>query len=150
MRRYLAVTDCGRILNPQVFEQQIQGGISQGLGYALMEEFSSREGKIRTADLSTYILPTALDVPDVESVAVELHEPSGPFGLKGAGEIAVDGPLPAVANALADACGVRLFSAPFTPERVLAALVSQFETPLQFAEKSKIRNTKHENRNKAE
>jgi CO/xanthine dehydrogenase Mo-binding subunit len=122
VQKYLAVTDCGRILNPQIIEQQIQGGIAQGLGYALMEEFSSGEGKVRTTDLSTYILPTSLDVPDVESVTVEIHEPSGPFGLKGAGEIAVDGPLPAVANALADACGIRLACAPFTPERVLAAL----------------------------
>ncbi|MEW6666261.1 MAG: xanthine dehydrogenase family protein molybdopterin-binding subunit [Thermodesulfobacteriota bacterium] len=122
VQKYLAVTDCGRILNPQAFEQQIQGGITQGLGYALMEEFAVGEGRIRTPDLSTYILPTALDVPDMESVAVELHEPSGPFGLKGAGEIAVDGPLPAVANALADACGIRLASSPFTPERVLGAL----------------------------
>jgi CO/xanthine dehydrogenase Mo-binding subunit len=122
VQRYLAVTDCGRILNPQAFEQQIQGGIAQGLGYALMEEFTAREGRIQTPDLSTYILPTSLDVPDMDSVAVELHEPSGPFGLKGAGEIAVDGPLPAVANALADACGIRLISSPFTPERVLGAL----------------------------
>jgi CO/xanthine dehydrogenase Mo-binding subunit len=122
VQRYLAVTECGRILNPQAFEQQIQGGITQGLGHALMEEFAARDGRILTPDLSTYILPTALDVPDMDSMAVELHEPSGPFGLKGAGEIAVDGPLPAVANALADACGIRLPSAPFTPERVLSAL----------------------------
>ncbi|MBN1104568.1 MAG: xanthine dehydrogenase family protein molybdopterin-binding subunit [Deltaproteobacteria bacterium] len=120
--RYVAVTECGRILNPQLFEQQIQGGIAQSLGYALMEQFTASKGRIETPDLSTYIIPTALDVPDMDSRPVELHEPSGPFGLKGAGEVATDGPLPAVANALADACGIRPGAAPFTPERVLTAI----------------------------
>ncbi len=73
------------------------------------------------------VLPTALDVPDVASLAVETHEPSGPYGLKGAGEIGVNGPLPTVANAVADACGVRPGGFPLTPERVLAALGGQGE-----------------------
>jgi CO/xanthine dehydrogenase Mo-binding subunit len=131
IRKYVAVTECGRILNPQAFEQQIQGGISQGLGQALMEDFRARKGRIETPDLGTYILPTALDIPDMDCVAVELHEPTGPFGLKGAGEIAVDGPLPAVANALADACGIRLPSAPFTPERVLLAALGKLDSDCQ-------------------
>lgn len=122
IKSYLAVTDCGRILNPQCFEQQIQGGIAQGLGYALFEEFKVHLGRVETPDLSTYILPTSLDLPDMDCVVVELIEQSGPFGLKGAGEIAMDGPLPAVANALADACGIRLPCSPLTPERVLRAL----------------------------
>jgi len=122
VKRYLAVSDCGRIMNPQVFEQQIHGGIAQGLGYALCEEFIAKEGRIITPDLATYIIPTALDMPDMDSISVESYEPTGPFGLKGAGEIAIDGPLPAIANAIADACGVRLFRSPFTPERVLKAL----------------------------
>jgi CO/xanthine dehydrogenase Mo-binding subunit len=125
VKRYLAVSECGRILNPQLFHQQIQGGIAQGLGHALMEKFTAREGKPETSDLSTYLIPTALDVPDMESIAVELHEPSGPFGLKGAGEVATDGPIPAVANALADACGIRLPSSPFTPEQVLTAFAEK-------------------------
>lgn len=122
IKRYLAVSDCGRIINPQIFEQQIQGGIAQGLGYALCEEFIVKEGEVQTTDLSTYIIPTALDVPEMDSIPLESYEPTGPFGLKGAGEIAIDGPLPAIANAVADACGVRLFRSPFTPERVLKAL----------------------------
>ena len=122
VRDYLAVSDCGRIINPQIFEQQIQGGIVQGLGYALLEEFKAEEGKGRTINLSTYIIPTALDCPEMTSLAVEIPEPTGPFGLKGAGEIAIDGPLPAVANALAEACGVRIGQTPLTPERVLSAL----------------------------
>ena len=122
VKNYLAVSDCGRILNPTLFEQQIQGGIAQGLGYALMEEFQAEPEKVLTGDLATYILPTTVDLPDMDSPAVAGFEPSGPLGLKGGGEIAVDGPLPAVANALTDACGIRLPQNPFTPERVLQAL----------------------------
>jgi CO/xanthine dehydrogenase Mo-binding subunit len=122
VKRYLAVTDTGRVINPQILEQQMHGAIGQGLGYGLMEEFKAVEGRCLTADLSTYTVPTSLDLPDMETVAVELHEESGPFGLKGAGEIGVDGPLPAVANALADACGVRVKRFPMTPEVVLNGL----------------------------
>jgi CO/xanthine dehydrogenase Mo-binding subunit len=118
VKKYLAATDCGRVLNPQFLEQQMQGGIAQGLGYALTEEFKVSRGKISTPDFSTYILPTALDLPDMETVPVELHEETGPFGLKGAGEIAIDGPLPAVANAVADACGIRISDFPMKAERI--------------------------------
>ena len=127
IEHYLAVSDCGRIINPQAFEQQIQGGIAQSVGYALSEDFKAADGVIQTQDLSTYIIPTALDMPDIESLAVEIPEASGPFGLKGAGEIATDGPLPAVSNAVFDACGVRVFHAPLTPERVLDALCTSTE-----------------------
>jgi len=119
---YLAVTDGGRVINPQLFEQQIQGGIAQGLGYALYEDYQVENGVGKTAGLATYILPTAMDVPDMVSIALPLYEDTGPFGMKGIGEIPISGPLPAVANALADSCGVRLFRSPLTPERVLAAI----------------------------
>ena len=120
--KYVAVSDCGRIINPQIFQQQIQGGISQGIGYALYEDFIMDKGSILTKDLSTYIIPTALDIPDMKSIAVELPEHTGPFGLKGAGEIAIDAPLPAIANGIADACHVRIERFPLTPERILEAL----------------------------
>jgi CO/xanthine dehydrogenase Mo-binding subunit len=110
------------VLNPQVFEQQIQGGIAQGLGYGLSEDFLLEKGQVLTRDFSTYILPTSLDMPEIVSQAVATHENSGPYGMKGVGELPICGPLPAVANALADACGVRLTKAPLTSERVLTAL----------------------------
>jgi len=128
VKGYLAVSDCGKVINPQIFEQQIQGGIAQGLGYAVCEEFIVKNGNVETKNLATYIIPTSLDLPDLESIAVEIEEPSGPFGLKGAGEIAIDGPLPAVANAVADACGIRSFCSPMTGERVLKALKEKEET----------------------
>ena len=122
VKEYVAVSDCGRVINPQIYEQQIQGGIGQGLGYALKEDFIVESGKAMTPDLSTYILPTALDMPEMVSIPVEIDESTGPFGLKGVGEISISGPLPAVANALADACGVRVFRSPLTAEKVLKAL----------------------------
>lgn len=120
--RCLSVTDCGNVINPQIYEQQIHGGIGQGMGYALSEELVVEQGKIRSTDLSWYILPTAMDVPEIECVPLTLYEPTGPFGLKGVGEIATNGVLPAVANAVADACGIRIFRSPMTPERILLAL----------------------------
>ncbi len=119
---YLAFTDAGTVINPQLFEQQVHGGIAQGLGYALFEDFSVSEGKVLTGDFSTYILPTALDIPDVQSTAVALQEKDGPYGMKGVGEITINGAFPAVANALARVCGKRIAAGPLTAERVLAAI----------------------------
>ena len=79
VKDYLAVSDCGRIVNPLIFEQQIQGGIAQGLGLALTEEFRAEKEKILTGDLATYILPTALDLPDMESLPVDSLNPADPW-----------------------------------------------------------------------
>ena len=118
---YVTYTDAGRVLNPQNYEQQVQGAIAQGLGYALLEDIQVRDAKLLTKDLSTYILPTSLDIPDIESHAVETIEHSGPFGMKGIGEVGFNGPLPAIASALAHT-GIPMNCSPFTPQRVLAAL----------------------------
>ena len=119
---FLTVSDCGRLINPQLFEAQQEGGVVQGLGYALCEDISTSEGRMQTADLTTYIIPTATDAPKLSTIVVPLADPAGPYGLKGAGEIGIDGPAPAVANAVADACGTRLYRFPLTAERVLMAL----------------------------
>ncbi len=119
---YLAVTDGGRVINPGMYEQQIQGGVAQGLGYALYEDLQLDKGRVLSSDFSSYLIPGVLDLPDIVSIAWEGNETSGPFGMKGIGELAMNGPLPAVANALADACGLRICHAPLTPIRVLAAL----------------------------
>ena len=119
---YLAVTEAGSVLNPQAVEQQIQGAVAQGIGYALCEEVRLAEGRILTPDLATYVIPGAQDLPEILSLAVEIGEPTGPYGMKGAGEVGIDGPLPAIANAVADACGIAITRAPLTAERVLEAL----------------------------
>jgi CO/xanthine dehydrogenase Mo-binding subunit len=119
---YLTATDGGRVLDRCCFDQQAQGGAAQGLGFALTEDFQLREGRILTPDLTTYLLPTSLDVPDIESLAVDGCEASGPHGLKGVGEVGLNGPGPALAAALEDATGARPHHLPYTPERVLALL----------------------------
>lgn len=118
----LSCIEAGRILNPQLYEQQLQGAAAQGLGYALYEEFAVDAGRIATGDFTTYLLPTALDVPDMAIQAVSLDEEEGPFGMKGVGEIGIDGVLPAVANAVTDAAGVRITQGTLTGEKVLTAL----------------------------
>ncbi len=119
---YLAVTDGGRVINPRNFEQQVQGAVAQGLGYALTEEVLLREGRIANPDFADYVLPTFLDIPDIASRTVETVEETGPFGMKGIGEVGVNAPLPAVANAVRDALGIRFRRSPLTPERILEAL----------------------------
>lgn len=118
---YLAVTEAGRVLNPQSFEQQVHGAVAQGLGYALSEDMLINNGRVHASSLATYIIPTAVDVPEIQSWTCDVEESSGPFGMKGVGEVGMNGPLPAVANALYS-CGANIFHAPLTPERVLFAL----------------------------
>lgn len=120
--RHLAVTESGRVINPQCLEQQIQGAVAQGMGYALSEEVLLEDGRILNPGFTNYVLPTSLDTPDILSLAVETVEPTGPFGMKGVGEVGVNAPLPAVAGALEDALGRRLTRSPFTPGRVLSSL----------------------------
>ncbi len=122
---YLAATDGGAVINPAMFDQQVQGGVAQGLGYAMMEDFVTSEGVVQSRDLATYLIPGALDLPDTVSCAYQGHETTGPFGMKGVGEVALNGPLPAIANAIDDACGIRLCHGPLTPERVLSALTGK-------------------------
>ena len=117
---YLVATDGGAVINPVMFDQQIQGGVAQGIGYALMEDLVTHEGKVISNDFTTYLIPGAMDLPDILSCAYQGYEHTGPFGMKGVGEVAMNGPLPAIANAIDDACGIRLCHAPLTPERVLA------------------------------
>jgi len=118
----VACHDVGRAINPAAVEGQIQGGSAQGLGYALMEEVQVKEGVIQTPSLSEYLIPTSCDIPTTQAIILESGTGMGPFGAKGIGEPALTPAAPAVANAVADAIGVRIHDLPLTPERVLAAL----------------------------
>lgn len=119
VKKYLAATEAGRIINPQSFEQQVQGAIAQGIGYALSEQVILKEGNILNPNFATYIIPTACDIPEITSQPVEDYEPSGPYGMKGVGEVGTNGPLPAIANAISDACGINSTRPPLTAEYVL-------------------------------
>lgn len=120
--RYVACHDVGRAINPQRVEGQIQGGAVQGIGYALTEKIVIDEGNNLSSLFADYLIPTAMDVPDVETIVLEVAEGKGPFGARGIGEAPVGPTAAAVANALADAVGVRLTELPMTPERVLRAI----------------------------
>jgi CO/xanthine dehydrogenase Mo-binding subunit len=114
--------DVGRCINPTLGEGQIEGGVVQGIGYALVEEHHLKDGRILNDQFSTYIIPTPLDAPEIHSILVEHEYPWGPYGAKGLGETPIIGVAPAVTAAIHNAAGVRLFEIPATPERVWAAL----------------------------
>ena len=115
--------DCGFAINRTSVEGQMQGSLSMGLGEALFEEVKfDDKGKILNANLGEYKMPTALDMPNVDTIIVESNEPNGPFGAKEVGEGAIMPTIPAILNALYDATGVRIWELPLTPERVYMAL----------------------------
>ncbi len=116
--RIVAAHDVGRAINPQQVEGQIHGGIAQGLGLALMEEYIPG----RSENLHDYLIPTVGDMPEIEVILVEDSEPLGPYGAKGIGEPALIPTAPAILGAIRHATGVRLTRVPATPDRVLAAL----------------------------
>lgn len=120
--RVTAAHDVGRALNPVTLEGQIEGGVLQGAGMALYEKMLTEDGRVLTSDLSTYIIPTALDVPEITAAIVEAPYSRGPFGAKGIGETPAMPGAVAIANAVSHALGVRFQELPLTPERVLLAL----------------------------
>ena len=114
--------DCGKMINPQAYTGQCEGAIVQGLGFALTEHTQIENGVVRTNNFTTYIIPTIADIPEIEIDPVETYEGIGPFGAKGLGEVGIIPVASAVANAIHDATGVRIFSLPATPEIVYDAL----------------------------
>ena len=117
-----AAHDCGRALNPVSVEGQIIGSVWMGMGQALTEEMVWKDGMLMNPGLLEYRSPSAVESPEVEPIIVESVDPEGPFGAKECSEGSLAATIPAIANAIYDAVGVRLHESPFTPERVLAAL----------------------------
>jgi putative selenate reductase molybdopterin-binding subunit len=119
----VSAVDAGRVINPVTAEGQIEGGATQALGYGTCEEMVYDEnGVLLTTNLSDYRIYSAPDMPQMETYIVETSDPFGPFGAKAIAEIPIDGMAPAIANAVADAIGVRVNQIPLTPERVLRAI----------------------------
>ena len=114
--------DCGTAINPAGVVGQAHGGIGQGLGFALMEHYRLAEGVPQTTSLETYLIPTALDLPEMDVVLVESAEPSGPFGAKGVAEVVLVPTAPALISGIKDAVGVEIRQLPATPESILASL----------------------------
>ena len=113
-----AAHDVGRAINPLLVEGQVEGGIAQGIGMALMEEYIPG----RTENFHDYLIPTFGDVPNIETIIVEESDPHGPYGAKGLGEHVMIPTAPAILNAIDHASGARIRDLPATPDRVLSVL----------------------------
>ncbi|MDW8084044.1 MAG: xanthine dehydrogenase family protein molybdopterin-binding subunit [Candidatus Caldarchaeum sp.] len=118
VQKLVSIADVGKVINPQTLTGQLEGAAAQGIGFALLEEPKIENGILKTTNLSTYLIPSILDTPEIEVIPIEDPEESGPFGAKGIGEIGIISVAPAVANAIYDAVGVRPRSAPMTPEKI--------------------------------
>ena len=123
VKRLVSVNDVGKAVNPQQVEGQVEGAVAQSVGWTLMENFVQRDGRALTTHLSTYLMPSVLDVAQsVEPVILELPDPQGPLGARGMAEMPFVPTAPAIAAAIHDATGVWIDELPYTPERVWSAL----------------------------
>ena len=121
--RFTAVQDCGKAIHPSYVEGQIQGGVVQGIGWALNEEYYfGDDGNMQNSTFLDYRMPTALDLPMIDTVIVEVPNPGHPFGVRGVGEVSLVPPMGAIANAIHDAIGVRMTELPMTPGKIVEAL----------------------------
>jgi CO/xanthine dehydrogenase Mo-binding subunit len=121
--RYLVVQDAGRAIHPAYVEGQYQGGAAQGIGWALNEAYIyGKDGRLQNTVFLDYRIPVASDLPMIDTVIVEVPNPGHPYGVRGVGETGITPPLPAIANAIHAAAGVRLRELPMTPPKILAAI----------------------------
>lgn len=127
--RYTALQDAGKAIHPSYVEGQIQGGVVQGIGWALNEEYVyNSDGQMVNSSFLDYRMPTSLDLPMIDTVIVEVENPGHPFGLRGVGEVSIVPPMAAIANAIYRAIGVRLRQLPMSPGKVVAALMAKQES----------------------
>src|SRR5947207_14775038 len=121
--RYTAIQDAGRAIHPSYVEGQYQGGVAQGIGWALNEEYIyGADGKLQNAGFLDYRVPVASDLPMIDTVIVEVPNPRHPYGVRGVGETPLVPPLAAIANAVSAAADVRLLELPMSPPRLLKAM----------------------------
>ncbi len=124
--KYVAAVDCGTALHPKLAEGQVEGAVLNGLSYALTEEYLFNEqGRMLNDSFRHYKIFSTRDRIDIQTILVPSYEPTGPYGAKSVSEININGPLPAISNAIYHAVGVRMRKAPFTPERVLEAIAAR-------------------------
>jgi xanthine dehydrogenase molybdenum-binding subunit len=121
--RYTAVQDAGRAIHPSYVEGQIQGGVVQGVGWALNEEFVyANNGNMVNSSFLDYRMPTTLDLPMIDTVIVEVPNPGHPYGVRGVGEVPIVPPPAAIANAISRAIGKRMTDLPMSPGYILSKL----------------------------
>jgi CO/xanthine dehydrogenase Mo-binding subunit len=120
VENFVTVQEVGRVVNPRLAAGQVEGGVAQGIGWGLWEEVTTKQGRMINNQMTNYIIPTSADLPRIQVVFLENAHPAGPGGAKGIGELPMDGPAPALLNALEGALGpLRLDEVPMTPERLL-------------------------------
>jgi len=121
--KYVAAVDCGTAINPISAEGQTEGAVLNGISYALTERYIfNKNGKMLNPSFDYYKIFSTADLPEIKTILVPTYEPTGPFGAKSVSEIGINGPCPVIANAIFDAIGIRLYSTPFTPEKVLTEI----------------------------
>ncbi|MBF0545561.1 MAG: molybdopterin-dependent oxidoreductase [Candidatus Riflebacteria bacterium] len=121
--KYVAGVDCGTAINPILADGQVQGAVVNGISFATTEEYIfDKNGRMLNPNFNHYKIFSAADLPEIKTFLVPTYEPTGPYGAKSVSEIGINGALPAIANAIHDAIGVRLFDPPFTAEKILKAL----------------------------
>ena len=121
--RYTAIQDAGKAVHPSYVEGQMQGGAVQGIGWALNEEYIyDKDGRLENPGFLDYRIPVCSDVPMIDTVIVEVPNPRHPYGVRGVGETPIVPPMAAIANAVANATGVRFTALPMSPPRVLEAI----------------------------
>jgi CO/xanthine dehydrogenase Mo-binding subunit len=126
--RYTAVQDAGKAIHPSYVEGQMQGGVAQGIGWALNEEYVYNDkGVMTNSSYLDYRMPTCLDLPMIDTVIVEVPNPGHPYGVRGVGEVPIVPPPAAVANAIYRAIGVRMNQLPMSPGRVVKAIKQEEE-----------------------
>jgi putative selenate reductase molybdopterin-binding subunit len=124
--KVVEAVDCGQVVNPQMAEGQVEGAAVQSIGYGLYERMPfDGDGRMAFRSFRDYTIANASDVPEIVTILVPTHEPTGPFGAKAIAEIPINGPAPAIANAVFHATGARVRSLPLTPDRVWESLVSK-------------------------
>ena len=122
--RFDALQEVGRVLHPILARGQIEGGIAQGIGYALYEKCVYKDGHLMNNQMTNYIMPTSADLPTIHVAFEEVPSIHGPGGAKGIGELPMDGPAPAILNAIEDATGIAFNSIPLLPEDIFERLTS--------------------------
>ena len=122
---FVAVQEVGKVIHPVLASGQIEGGVAQAIGMALYENIAWREGRMANGQMTNYIMPTAMDVPPIRVFFEEQPYPFGPHGAKGIGELPMDGPAPAILNAIENATGVSVNEIPATPEVLMEAMTSK-------------------------
>ena len=123
---FVALQEVGRVLHPLLARGQIIGGIAQGIGFSLYEKVVWQNGRMQNGQMTNYIMPTSADLPPIRVFFEELGNIYGVYGAKGIGELPMDGPAPAIVNAVEDALGIHFDSVPLLPEDIMDGLVSQF------------------------